>query len=326
MARILIAPGIQPERRPLLQPLLDDGHELVEPTVPMNGLTPLPDVKRELSGIAGTLAGLERYTEEVFAACPDLKVIGRTGVGYDAIDCDAATRHGVRVTTTPGTNHDAVAEFSLALMLAIGRGVVRNDGIVRAQQWGMRPLGTELTRKTIVIVGCGLIGRTLARLVSGFGGRTIGVDPYWDAAWAERQGVERMSLEEALPLADFVSINAPSSGETRHLINDRTLGLMKPTAFLVNTSRGPLIDEMALLRALEGGTIAGAGLDVFELEPLAADSPLRRVGPDKLILTSHIAGVSGESVRAMTEMAVENVRRVLRGDNPLHCVNPAVLG
>jgi len=282
-------------------------------------------VIEQLRGIAGTLAGLERYTEAVFARCPELKVIGRTGVGFDSIDVEAATRHGVRVTTTPGANHDAVAECALGLMLAIARGFARSDRLIRSGGWLMRPIGVQLTGKTVAIVGCGLIGKTLAKRLHGFDCRILGVDVIRDPEFAARYGVEYVSLDEALEQADFVSLNAPAMPSTRHLINERTLGLMKPTAYLVNTARGPLIDEAALARALDERRIAGAALDVFETEPLPESSPLRQVSPDRLVLTAHIAGVTVESVKAMTEMAVENVRRVLRGDAPLHCVNPEVL-
>lgn len=324
MAKILVSYGLEADRRPYLQALVADGHELVSGS--LRPTSTEDEIIRALAGIAGTIAGLERYTDRVFTECQALRAIGRTGVGFDTIDTDAATRHGVAVTTTPGCNHDAVAECALSLILMCARGVHRSERVVRAGGWGLRPPGIEISRKTVAIVGCGLIGRTLAKLLSGFGCRLLGVDTVQDAAWAKSAGVTYVSLDEALPQADIVSIHAPSMPSTRHLLNERTLKLMKPTAYLVNTARGPLVDENAIARALNEGWIAGAGLDVFDIEPLPADSALRSVSPDKLILTGHVAGNSAESTEAMTKMAAENVRRVLRGEPPLHCVNPAVIG
>ncbi len=324
MAKVLVATGLDTaERRALMQPLLDDGHELIARSLRFT--TPEDELIEALQGVAATIAGLERYTARVLANAPDLKVIARTGVGYDTIDIAAATRHGVRVATTPGANHDAVAECALGLMLMVGRGLSRGERLLRDGGWGLRPLGVELTRKTVAIVGCGLIGKTLARRLRGFECRLLGVDVVRDEAFAAECDLRYVSIEEALGEADFVSLNAPSTPATRHLINARTLALMKPTAFLVNTARGPLIDEAALVEALNAGRIAGAALDVFETEPLPADSPLRLVEPGRLVMTPHVAGVSQEAARAMTELAVENVRRVLRGEAPVHCVNREVL-
>ncbi len=306
---------------PALEPLLRDGHQVAfaDPVAVRSeaGLV------EELRGVAATLASVEPYTERVLAAAPDLRVISRTGVGFDAIDVAAATRRGIAVCTTPGANHHSVADLALALILACARGLVRGDRWVRSGGWMPQPEGIELRGATVGVVGTGLIGREVVKRLSGFEPRILAYDVVQTPELVERFGVRYVSLGELLAGSDFVTLHAPLLPETRGLIGVDALRTMKPSAFLVNTARGPLVDERALAEALAAGTIAGVGLDVFEEEPLPPSSPLREL--ENVILLPHVAGVTGASRVAMSRMSVENAALVLRGETPLSCLNPEVL-
>ncbi len=280
------------------------------------------EVVAALGDAPAVIASTERYTEEVFARAPELRVISRTGVGYDSVDVAAATQHGVAVTTTPGANDRTVADFAMALILALARRLFEADQSVRAGLW-VRPEAVDMRDKVVGIVGLGAIGKHVARRAHGFECRALAYDVVQDLPYAERYGIRYVPLATLLAESDFITLHAPLTAETRHLIGERELRAMKPTAYLVNTARGPLIDEQALIRALQEGWIAGAGLDVFEVEPLPDDSPLR--GMDNVILAPHCAGISRESGQAMARLAAENVVAVLTGGQPVHCVNPEVL-
>jgi phosphoglycerate dehydrogenase-like enzyme len=277
-----------------------------------------------LAGCFASLAGGERYTEEVFAAAPELKTVARMGVGYDAVDVAAATRHGVAVAMGFGTNHEAVADMAFALMAALSNQLLAYHQDVMEQRWG-RHFHPGLWRSTVGIVGLGRIGRALARRCRGFEMRMLAYDPIADQAWAEANGIELTALERVFREADFVSVHAPQSTETDRLVDAARLKLMKPTAFLINTARGGLVDERALYEALAAGRIAGAGLDVFEVEPLPADSPLRSLS--NVILTPHCAGGSISAVGLMTERCVDNILAIRDGRSPgdEFLLNPEVL-
>jgi D-3-phosphoglycerate dehydrogenase len=215
-----------------------------------------------------------------------------------------------------------VADLAVALILTSLRNIVEGDRIVRAGQW-IQPLGRELRGLTVGVVGTGLIGREVIKRLAGFEPRLVAYDVVQSPEVIERYAVRYLSLDELLANSDVVTLHAPLLPETRGLIGERALALIKPTAYLVNTARGPLIDERALAAALASGRLAGAALDVFEVEPLPADSPLRSV--QHLIMTPHIAGGTEQSRLAMAKMAVENAARILRGEPPLSCLNPEVL-
>ena len=269
----------------------------------------------------GTIAGTEPYTERVLAGSP-LRVISRPGVGYDAVDVRAATARGIAVCTTPGTNSEAVADHAFALLLAVARQIVPSDRHLRSEEW--RLLRTaDVFEQTLGILGLGQIGKGVARRARGFGMRVVAFDPYWDAAFAAQHQVERRSLEEVIREADFLTLHLPSNAATRHTINAERLALMKPTAYLINAARGALVDEVALHAALSAGSIAGAGLDVFEREPLGA-SPLLAL--PNVVLTPHSAFHSPRADAATIQMSLENALRVLQGQRPQHCVNPEVFG
>jgi D-3-phosphoglycerate dehydrogenase len=274
--------------------------------------------------VVGTIAGSEPYTERVFAHAPGLKAVARLGVGYDQVDVPAATRHGVAVAMAFGSNHEVVADHAMALMAAVAHRIVEYDRRARAGDWGSRFHG-RLHGTTVGIVGFGRIGRALAKRCQGFNMEVLVADPVAEADTVGRLGYRLVELDELLRAADFVSLHAPLTAETHHLIDTRRLALMGPGAFLVNTARGGLVDEAALVAALQAGQIGGAGLDVFEEEPLPPESPLRQL--DNVVLTPHVAGTSAAGLRAMTERCVDNLLALTRGRDPGPglVLNPEVL-
>jgi D-3-phosphoglycerate dehydrogenase/(S)-sulfolactate dehydrogenase len=310
-----------PAEDPVLNPLRAAGHEI--DVVDGLAVRSEPVLIDALQGVAAALASTEPYTAAVLAEAPDLRVISRTGVGYDAIDVAEATRRGIVVCTTPGTNQRAVADLAVGLILACLRQIVSASDLLRAGKWTPGPVGLELRGSTVGVVGTGLIGSEVVKRLSGFEPRLIAYDVVQSKELMERYGVEYVSLDELLRQSDVITLHAPLLPETRGLIDAAALARMKRTAYLVNTARGPLVDEAAMAQALHAGRIAGAALDVFDKEPLPSSSPLRQA--PNLILTPHIAGSTHQARAAMAAMAVDNIVRVLRGEPPVSCVNPEVL-
>ncbi len=254
---------------------------------------------------------------EVIASVPQVKVIANYAVGYNNIDVVAAREKGIVITNTPGVLTDTVAEFAVALILTVAKRVAEGDRFTRAGNFGGWEaellLGADLKVKTLGILGAGRIGRGVAtRMQKGFGMEVVYYDmqpvPEFEA---ETSGVYMDSVASVLAAADVVSVHVPLTDTTKHLINEDSLALMKPTAYLINTSRGPVVDEVALVHALKNGVIAGAGLDVFEHEPSLAEglSELENV-----VLTPHIASGSIETRAKMAEMAAANIIAVLAGE------------
>jgi D-3-phosphoglycerate dehydrogenase / 2-oxoglutarate reductase len=260
-------------------------------------------------------------TERVLASAEQLKVIAIRGVGYDSVDIGAATAHGLPVLIAPGFT-ESVADYTLALMLAVTRQVAVADRLVRGGRWEVL-VSTNICGKTLGIVGLGRIGKAVARRAHGFDMTILATDVVQDEAFARQYGVTYLPLPELLQRADIVSINAPLSGETRHLIDDLALGLMKPTTVLINTARGGLVDEHALAAALREGRLAGAGLDVFHHEPLL-HNPF--AGLDNVVLSPHLAAYSREGLRETGLLAAQGVVAVLSGGRPAPAVvvNPEV--
>ncbi len=320
--RVLIAPVHLKGRAHLLKPLIDAGLELV--WNPHDRPLTEDELRALLPGCVAVIAGQEPYTERVFAAAPGLEVVARLGVGWDAVDVAAATRHGVVVAMAFGTNHEAVADHAFALMAALAHAIPRYDQLVRAGEWRLLYHG-RLTGTTVGIVGFGRIGRALAKRCQGFAMEVLVADPYVEKETVARLGYTLVGLDELFARADFVSLHAPLTAETRHLVDARRLALMKPTAYLINTARGGLVDEAALIEALRAGRIAGAGLDVMEVEPLPADSPLRTLS--NVVLTPHAAGASEWAIESMAARSVANVLSVLQGRDPGEglVLNPEVL-
>ena len=267
------------------------------------------------------VAWVDHFTDRVISAAPRLKVICRTGIGYDAIDVKAATEHGVAVCITPGSNRHAVAEFAMGLMLQCARRIPANLSVIRQGEWRTHE-GVDLAGSTLGIVGLGTIGQEVAQRAQAFEMRILAHDPVQDRVFADAFGVSYVPLDQLLRESDFVTLHLALSDETRALINAERLSMMKPTAYLINCARGPIVDERALYEALKEKQIAGAALDVFEEEPLG-NSPLLEL--DNVYLTPHAAGSSSNARLAGSMMAVENVIQSLRGERPLGIVNPQVL-
>jgi D-3-phosphoglycerate dehydrogenase / 2-oxoglutarate reductase len=293
-------------------------------------LTSLPFIGDE-DGMIGALRDADAaiivsspVTRAVMSACEGLKVVVRTGVGYDVIDVPAATELGVIVVNIPDLWVREVANHALALLLAWNRRILTLDRQVRAGVWaGGVPGGAgALHGETIGIVGLGNIGSAFARRVAALETTVIACDPYVDGARFAALGVERVSLEALAERSDYVSVHTLLNAETRHLIGEKFFRRMKPTAILINTSRGPVVDEQALLRALKDRRLAGAALDVWEQEPIAADHPLLQM--DNVIATPHAAYFSTAAVAAVPRRCGEEISRVLMGQRPLNVVNPDV--
>ena len=280
-------------------------------------------VAREADGILFRSRPL--CSESLMAACPRLRVVGRHGVGLDIVDIPAATRLGVAVVHAPGSNSQAVAEHALMLMLMCAKRAVAIDKMTRAGDWSAKdtPGNSELAGKTLGIVGVGNIGRRVAGFAGALGMRVLGHDRYVPDDEVRRRGAEpRPSLEALLPEVDVLTCHTPLTGETRGMINERTLGLMKPGAIFVNTSRGPVHDEHAVFQALVTRRLAAAGLDVFEEEPSPLDNPIFNL--DNVVVSSHVAGVTVEASPRASMQVVSEMLRVLRGERPEVLVNPDV--
>jgi D-3-phosphoglycerate dehydrogenase / 2-oxoglutarate reductase len=302
---------IYPREAAYLRRLADAGLEVVR-RVGRGGKLTEDELIDALPGVFATLAGSEPYTARVFERAPELRVIARWGVGFDAIDVAAATRHGVAVCTAVGANHETVADYTLALVCALQRGVLRNHRLITGGQWRTE-FHPSLWRATVGIVGLGRIGQAVARRCHGFEMRLLAHEPAPDPAFVRANGIELLPLDELLRRADIVTLHLPSTSATHHLMNRERLALMKPTALLVNTARGALVDEAALYDALRSGRLAGAGLDVFEREPCTA-SPLFEL--DNVILSPHVAGVDETSEVAMADRAIDAILAVRRGAKP----------
>jgi D-3-phosphoglycerate dehydrogenase len=265
-----------------------------------------------------------RCTESLMAACPKLRVVGRHGVGLDTVDIPAATRLGVAVVHAPGSNSQSVAEHALMLMLVCAKRTLVVDRATRKADWSGRRGGNfELHGKTLGIVGVGNVGRRVAKLAAAFGLRVLGHDKYVPADELRRRGAEPVeSLDDLLPQVDFLTCHTPLTDETRGMINERTLRLMKKGAIYINTSRGPVQQERALFEALTRGQLAAAGIDVFEEEPSSPDNPLFNL--ENVVVSSHVAGVTREATRQASMQVASEMLRVLRGEKPDVLVNPEV--
>jgi len=265
-----------------------------------------------LQGFDAVIAGSEPYPDAVISGCPQLRVIARAGVGFDAVDLAACDREGVVLTTTPGVNHHAVAEQAIALIVSLSRDVVRRDREVRAGVW-KRESGPRLWGQTLGLVGLGRIGQAVAVRAAGLGMRVIATDPQMPSSAADND-VELVSLDELLAASDYVSLHAPIDDRTLRMINSSTIHQMKPGTRIINTARGQLIDESDLVAALQSGHLGGAGLDVFDSEPLAVNSPL--IAMENVILSGHVAGLDDESHRDTYLMIAETLIQLRDGGWP----------
>ena len=287
-----------------------------------------PELMARLKGCQGLICLItDQIDDEVLASCPDLRVVANVAVGFNNIDVEAATRRRVVITNTPDVLTETTADFAWTLLMATARRVVEGDQFVRQgrfTQWEyMRLLGGDVHGKTLGIVGFGRIGRATARRALGFGMRVLYQDTApADAATERGLNATRTDLPTLLRESDFVSVHTPLVPETRHLIGADALKAMKKTAYLINASRGPVVDEAALVEALRDGWIAGAGLDVFEEEPTVHPGLL---GLANVVLAPHIASASHDTRLKMATLAVDNCLAVLEGKMPPTPVNPEVL-
>lgn len=271
----------------------------------------------------------DRIDAELLDHAPALKVIANYGVGFEHIDVAAATRRGLPVTNTPGVLTEATADLAFTLILATARRVVEGDHRVREGKftyWApLLFLGREVSGKTLGLIGAGRIGQAVARRARGFGMRVLYHSRTRLAPAAEQDlNVSLAPLATLLREADFVSLHVPLTPQTRHLIGRRELDLMKPTAYLINTARGPVVDEAALVEALRAGRLGGAGLDVYEREPELSPG---LTGLENVVLLPHVGSGTIETRTSMGLMAAENLLIALRGERPPNCLNwPAITG
>ncbi len=271
-------------------------------------------------------ASLLRYDAAVMDACPNLKLISRTGIGVDNVDLEAATARGIVVTNTPDGPTESTAEHTVAMLLGLAKRIKQGNAHLAEGRWGQRPpvlMGDEVEGKTVGLVGLGRIGRRVAHICGlGLGMRVIAFDPAVTPEQALALGVEPAPLDQVIEEADFLSLHAPAVPETYRLMDRARIGRMKRGAYLLNLARGTLVDEEALLEALDAGHLAGAGIDVFDPEPLPAESRLRT--HPQVLATPHMASGTYEGRRRMETMAVARVLAFFRGERPPDVVNPAV--
>ena len=275
---------------------------------------------------AQAFLGWDQADAEFFDAGPLLRVVSLPAVGYDAVDLEVATRCGVAVCNTPGILNAAVADLTMAMIFMLARRIPEFQAYAEGGGWAAGapepPLGHDVAGQTLGVIGFGRIGREVTRRMQALGMRTVWHDRF-DRAPGDAPPCPYRALDDLLRESDFVTIHTNLDESSRHLVGEREIGLMRETAYLVNTARGPIVDQRALAAALHAGTIAGAALDVLEDEPPDPDDPI--FGAPNVIVLPHIGTSTEETRRAMRELAVENLLAVLDGRSPPACVNPEVL-
>jgi D-3-phosphoglycerate dehydrogenase len=278
----------------------------------------------ELRGCAAMIVGASRRVDGPLLdmAGPELLAVARPGIGIDAIDLFAATQRGVLVVSTPDAPSESTAEHAVALMLALAKRVVEGDRWLRGSRQHGLSVGVELRNLTLGVVGLGRVGRRVAEICgSGLRMQVLGNDPFLGRLEADSLGVEKVAeLDELLSRSDVVSLHVPATGQSRGMIGSAALALMKPDAMLINGSRGSVVDEEALARALREGRLGGAALDVFQMEPPDADHPLLAL--PNVVVTPHIASRTGAALEAMSSGTASQLLQVLRGEQPPFLVNP----
>ena len=313
MSRILITTDYLKPGDSVDQLLREHGHEPVY--APFRGQRQEGEIQQLLSGVSAAILASEPVTAKNLEGAEDLKVIARSGVGYDTIDLAAARDKGIRVCYAPGTNHHSVAELALGMIIASARNLVSVHNSVKEGNWP-RQAGHELRGSTLGIIGFGPSGRALAHL-----GLALGMNVLVHTSHPNNDisGVEFVELESLLNRSDYVSLHTRANPQSPERIGAHSFRSMKPTAVLINTARGSLVDEDALVDALEAGTIAAAALDVFDSEPLPVDSKLRNF--DNVIVTSHLGGQTAEARERAGLAAAQEVIDVLQGKEPSHPVD-----
>ncbi|MEF9972871.1 MAG: phosphoglycerate dehydrogenase [Clostridia bacterium] len=279
------------------------------------------EIKAVGGDICAAILGCDAWTEEVFAACPHLKVLARFGIGVESIDLDAAKRHGVMVCNARGMNSDSVAEMTLMLALAVNRNLINLDRTTREGGW-LRNAGHNLHNKTYGLIGFGAIAQNVAKLLKGFDmKRILAFDMMPNQAAADALGVTLTDLETVLRESDVISLHVPGTPTTRHMINEDRLHQMKKDAVLINVARGVVVDESALVKALKEKWIAGAGLDVYETEPTRPDNPLFAL--ENVVLSPHQAADTHETFDAVCYFDAQVVVDVVKNGNrtPINWIN-----
>jgi lactate dehydrogenase-like 2-hydroxyacid dehydrogenase len=320
---VLVTKRIYPEAIEFLQSRVEVDYENTD-----EGLNP-DQLRERLRGKQGVVSQLtDKFDAAVIGGLEGIKVLANVAVGFDNIDVPAATKAGILVTNTPDVLTDTTADFAWALLMAAARRVVEGHHFVHSGKWSKWRIdllvGQDVHHRTIGIFGMGRIGQAMAKRAGGFSMRILYHDAFRAPAEVEQAlGLEYVDAATLLRESDFVSLHVPLLPETRKLIGAEQLRLMKPTAILVNTARGPVVDEAALAEALAQNVIAGAGLDVFEAEPKVHPTLLTL---DNVVLAPHIASASVDTRRKMSMMACENAAAALEGRRPANLLNPAVLG
>ncbi len=285
------------------------------------GPLPVSELIAALQGCDAIVGSSDPYNAEVFAACPDLKIVARCGVGTDSVDMAAATAAGIIATNTPGAMAEGVADYTFALMLGVCRDIPGANAMMRNGGWG-EIRGASVFKKTLGMVGTGRIGQSVIQRAHGFSMRVLAYDPPMQASGATLDGVEFVDLDTLLAESDFISLHAPATPQTIGLFNAEAFKKMKSTAYIINTARGSLINEPDLIHALDNDIIAGAALDVYSQEPLPVDHPLRSA--KKCVLSPHNAFNSLESTMEMSLQSALSVLELMNGDVPRNVCNPAV--
>lgn len=285
------------------------------------GESELAELARDCRGV---VLGGNKFGREAIVLAKELKVISRHGVGVDNVDLEAATERGIVVTYTPGANADSVAEHTFALLLSLVRKLSLADRSIKEGEWGSSEfMGFELVGKTLGIIGLGAIGSRVAKRAMAFEMGVLAYDPYVTQKSASALGVKLVDLETLLRSSDVVSLHASLTNETRHILAARELGMMRRTAVLINAARGQLVDEEALIQALRGGTVSGAGLDAFQSEPLPEGHPFTKMR--NVLLTPHIASFTKEALARGDKILAMDLATAFMGGRPAYVANPQVL-
>jgi len=275
----------------------------------------------QFQGAAGILLRPGYITPTLLGQLPDLKIVAVHGAGVDQVDVDACTKRGVLVTNAPGANADAVAELTLGLMISLARQIPQSAWLVHHEKvWGgARHTGSELRGKTLGLVAVGQVGRRVANLCNAFGMKVCGYDPGLTPKEMRLLGVHPMKLDTLMAEADYLSLHAPHTPATYHLIDHKAIAKMKQGAFLINVARGPLVDELAMASALKSGQLSGAALDVLEGEPPDPKSPI--FDAPNILLTPHMGGSTGECLDRIASTAAGDIARTLQGKQPKYRLN-----
>ncbi|HEV2028429.1 MAG TPA: D-glycerate dehydrogenase [Candidatus Dormibacteraeota bacterium] len=312
---------------PILEPgptILAEGAEVV--VYPAGDPLDEPSIQKAADGCIGIVSQLMDPIRETVLSTPGLKIVSNVAVGFDNIDVAAATAHKVMVTNTPGVLDDATADFAFTLLMATARRIVEADNFTRRGKfkgWAIdMMLGADVFNATLGLIGVGRIGRGVAHRAKGFNMRVLYYDPHPLPPDAEQQlGATRVDLGRLLAESDFISVHVPLTDETHHLLSTPQFAQMKPSAIVINTSRGPVVDEAALVEALKAKEIAGAGLDVYEREPAVHPG---LISMPNVVLTPHIASATTRTRSEMSAMAARNMATAIRGGRPPNLLNPEV--